>query len=221
MTLLFDHGVLHRTKNFKADYRYSQSFLGTQYLDEVFLIDISRDGPSSESHRAMSDYAEKCFVPVTMGGWIRSIDDIKRFLDMGTDNIVLKRGATQILIDSIVRKYGSQICAVGIDVDETSITADKAAEMARQYDEWGAGEIFLQSVPRDGSLGGYDLGALRKVLDATTVPVVIGGGCGGWAHMRQAFDAGAAGATTTVIHHMTDAAMRGFKSSLAEYVRPL
>jgi cyclase len=219
MTLLFDHGVLHRTKNFKADYRYSQSFLGTKYLDEVFLIDISRDGPSPESHQAMASFAEKCFVPATMGGWVRSIDDIKRFLDMGTDNIVLKRAADQPLIDSIAEKFGRQICTVGIDVGTP--TSEDAAWCATQYEAWGAGQIFLQSIPRDGSLGGYDLDALEKVCDAVRLPVVIGGGCGGWAHMKQAFDAGASGATTTVIHHMTDVAMRGFKSSLAEYVRPL
>ena len=86
--------------------------------------------------------------------------------------------------------------------------------MARWLRTRGAGQILLNSVERDGSLLGYDLDVLRSVAAAVACPVIVAGGCGSARHMCEAFQAGASGAATSVIHHLTDTSMRGFKQWL-------
>lgn len=233
MTLLFNDGVLFRTKKFVPDYRYTQTHLGTDFVDEVFLIDITRSGPSQASHTAMAAYAEKCFVPITMGGHIRSLDDVANFMAIGADKVVVERAYLNkhTLLTKIAEKFGAQAVVAGIKTDdagmmntismETGPRATPASLVAPWLADNGAGEIFLQSYERDGSLSGYDLDTLERVVAAVRIPVVVGTSCGSPPHMKQAFDAGASGAATANIFHMTDASMRGFKASLAEYVRPI
>jgi cyclase len=233
IALLFNDGVLFRTKKFQPDYRYTTSFVGSDLVDEIIMVDITGSGPSEESHKTMARIAEQSFVPVTMGGHIKSLDDVKRFMDMGADKVVVGLFAQLYLpfITEVAEKYGSQAITAGIDVRSGVVdhsyhcpgwaNGPEPAFAAMQAEAAGAGEIFLQSVERDGSLSGYDIPTLKAVVAAVKIPVVIGTGCGGWKHMAEAFDAGASGASTSVIHHFTNTAMRGFKSSLAEYVRPL
>jgi cyclase len=217
--LLINDGVLFRSKKFVLDYRYTINHVGTDAADEVFMIDVTRSGPSEESRKTMQTFADKCYCPMTMGGHIEALDDIKRFLDMGTDNIVLRRSATPAFVEAIRDKFGSQICTVGIDVGQL-MTADGAAKMAIDYEKWGAGQIFLQSVERDGSLSGYDLDAIRKVSSSVKIPVAVGTSCGSAQHMREAFEAGATLAATANIHHYTPAAILGFRKQLSEYKHP-
>ena len=80
----------------------------------------------------------------------------------------------------------------------------------------GAGQIFLQSIDRDGSLQGYDLETLKEVSGAVNIPVVIGGGCGGWWDMKEAFDAGADGCVTSNIYHFPESTMSSWKLKLQE-----
>jgi cyclase len=205
-------------------------------VDEIIMVDITRSGPSEESHKTMARIAEQSFVPVTMGGHIKSLDDVKQFMDMGADKVVVGRGQNEagFLVSDIAEKYGSQAVTAAVDVvgpellrrghgePDWEVDAAFAAQAAEQE---GAGEIFLQSVERDGSLSGYDIPTLKRVLAAVKIPVVVGTSCGNAQHMKEAFTCnwpdGAGGCATANIFHFTNASMRGFKSSLAEYVRPL
>lgn len=227
IALLFNDGVLFRTKKFQPDYRYTTAFLGVDAVDEVFLIDITRSGPSKASHEAMKAYADRCFSPVTMGGHIKSLDDVKRFFDMGADKVVLRTGFYESpwLAGDIAKKFGAQAVVIGLDDEGGEVYTGgedyvDIIEAARWVENEGAGEIFLQSVDRDGSLSGYDLETLRSVVSSVKIPVVVGTSCGNYSHMKAAFDAGASGCATANIHHFTENAIRGFKRQLAEYVRP-
>lgn len=229
IALLFNDGVLFRTKKFVPDYRYCQSFLGVSAVDEVFLIDITRAGPSEASRKAMAAYAEGCFSPCTMGGHIRGVDDVKRFMDLGADKVVLG----EIVLDQprflgvLREKYGSQVATVALDLIDGKAGSARTGKTsplspvgyAVAAEKAGAGEIFLQDRDLDGSLGGYNVAVCREIADAVRLPVVVGTSCGNAAHMRAAFDAHACGAATANIHHFTDAAIRGFKAQLGGYVR--
>lgn len=222
--LLINDGVLFRTKKFVPDYRYTANFVGADAVDEVFLIDITRSGPSEASHKTMAAYAERCFSPVTMGGHIKSLDDVKKFMAIGADKVVVGDYFFEepAFINRIAQKYGSQAVTVGFDMAGGSVCIDRATGTymgnkimwSRRAEAEGAGEIFLQSVERDGSLSGYDLDTLKSVVAAVNIPVVVGTSCGSALHMREAFEAGAAGCATANIHHLTDAAIRGFKQQL-------
>lgn len=227
ISLCFDDGVLMRTKRFVADYRYTQAHLAVDAVDEVILVDITRAGPSAASRAAMAGYAERCFAPVTMGGWVRSVDDIRRLFDIGADKIAVGRAAHEnpALLTEISEKYGSQAAVAAVDVDNGRVRGllNEVAprRWASECEKYGAGEIFFQSVDRDGSLSGYDLAVLREIVSAVTIPVIVGGGCGGFSHMIDGFRAGASGCVTSNIFHFTETSLCGFKTAIAAAGIPL
>lgn len=225
--LLFNDGVLFRTKKFQPDYRYTTAFVGVDAVDEVFLIDITRSGPSQASWDAMKGYADRCYAPVTMGGHIKTLDDVKRFFDLGADKVVCERAWRSVntpkLISDVAVKWGAQAFVAG--VTDYGLNGDVLDEVrphhwAKHAEEHGAGEIFLQSKALDGSLSGYDIQTVKEVAGNVKIPVVVGTSCGNVGHMRAAFEAGASGCATANIHHFTENAIRGFKAQLREYVRP-
>lgn len=226
--LMFDDGVLVRTKRFVPDYPYTQSFLATEAIDEAVAIDVTRSTPSAKSWKAMGAFADRCFAPITMGGQIRSTGDVSRFFDLGADKVVIGSAALEDpdLVMQTAYRWGCQAAVVAVDVLNGEVVHGRTklaavtgkrtdpANYAASCEAVGAGEILFQSVDRDGSLGGFDLDTLERIVDRVGIPVTIGGGCGGWRHMQEAFEAGASGAVTTCIHHFPEAALRGFKERL-------
>jgi cyclase len=232
ITLQLNDGVLFRTKQFRPDYRYTQSFLGSENADEVTIIDITRYEtipPLAERKsfvEAAMGYARFCFTPLCVGGGIRTMDDVAfAFAEIGADKVLVNTAAWEnpALVSQLAEKYGAQAVVVGVDADKDWCARThqgrgrhktSAPYIASTMARFGAGEIFLTSIERDGSLRGYDLDLLRKVVAAVDVPVVIAGGCGGPHHMAEAFEAGADGAATSNIFHLTDTSLRSFKDQL-------
>jgi cyclase len=107
-------------------------------------------------------------------------------MDLGADKVVVGRHGASELVAELALKLGSQSVVAGVDA--RGFEGLDLAGVAVQAEAWGAGEIFVQSVERDGGLDGYDLDLLRPVTEAVRVPVVIGGGCSGWRDMAAAFD---------------------------------
>ena len=229
--LMFDEGVLTRTKHFRSDYRYTQQFLAVEAIDEAVLVDISRGGPSRASERAIGDFAGRTFAPVTIGGHVASVRQVGELLRLGADKVVIGRAALEnpSLITEISLKYGSQACVVACDVLDGEVvhgatgrkTGKTPVEWAMEAERCGAGELYLQSVGRDGSLNGFDLPTLLECAAAIAIPVIIGTGCGSWRHIEEAFAAGANGAVTTCVHHWTETALMGFKDKLAAAGLPI
>lgn len=228
--LMFDDGVLTRTKNFKADYRYTQQFLAVDAIDEAICIDITRAGGSEASRDAMRAFADRCYAPVSLGGNVETAADVRRLFQIGADKVVVGKAALKRpeFITELAVKYGSQAVVVACDVERGKVRGlpDGHAEVSpedwcREAEARGAGEIYLQSVERDGSLSGYDLPVLRRCVEAVGVPVTVGCGCGSWSHMQAAFEAGASGAVTTNVFHWTETTLRGFKDRLAAAGLPI
>lgn len=205
---LYD-GVLTRTKQFQPDYRYTLSHVGLD-CDELMILDITPEGEGDRANfwTAARPIVDSAFVPVAIGGKIRTLDDVRRAMDFGADKVVIRYARS--LIPLAAAKLGSQSVVGSLDDDSNKWTALCAERMV--FD--GAGEILIQSVPRDGSLEGYDIPLLKRVVSRVNVPVVIGGGCGSWFHMKQAFEAGASGAATNNIMHFNPTAMTACKQYL-------
>ena len=230
ISLLLNDGELYRTKQFVPDYQYTQNFVTVDSIDELFIIDITRGGRSEKFTRYVKAIVDKCFVPITVGGHFRTIEDIQWALgEFGADCILMGSAAADAgLISEIAHKFGSQLLTVACDYrieQGRSQTYTRQGQMpqfytapdwARMVEEHGAGQIFLQSIDRDGSLQGYDLETLREVSDAVNIPVVVGGGCGGWWYMQEAFEAGADGCATSNIHHVTESTISSWKQKLQE-----
>ncbi len=179
--------------------------------DEIVYLDITA---SHEGRDLILDVArrtaESVFIPLTVGGGVRSADDVRRLLRAGADKAAVNTAALDRpeVVREVADEFGSQAIVVAIDArrsEESSrwevfahggrtATGRDAVEWARAVAELGAGEILLTSMDKDGTTDGYDLELTRAVADAVTVPVIASGGAGAPEHLADAVDDNIGGA---------------------------
>jgi cyclase len=203
--------------------------------DELVFLDIT----ASHEGRAIlldvvSRTAEVCFMPLTVGGGIRSLDDIRMLLSAGADKVSINSAAVREpeLVRKAARKFGSQCIVVNIDPKrvirdgrefwEVHINGGRVATgleavgWAREVERLGAGEIVLTSMDADGTQNGYDLEMTRAVVENVLVPVVASGGAGEPEHLRAVLsEAGASAALAASIFHYQRYSIRETKDYLA------
>lgn len=201
-------------------------------VDELILLDIVATGDQADPDAvSVSDFADECFVPLTVGGGISNIGQIQRLLLAGADKVSLN--TVPYLDASIVtdaaRRYGSQCVVASIDVrqDEDgtyfcvshsgSLRQDRTPEeWARELADRGAGEILITSVERDGTMSGYDLALVERVVRAVNIPVIASGGAGSYHDMvRAVLDAGASAVAAASMFHYTEQTPLEAKHALA------
>lgn len=171
-------------------------------VDELVFLDISATLENRDpDYELIDEFADECFVPLSVGGGIRSVSQVRRLLEVGADKIVLNTAATENpdLIADIAGEFGSQCVVASMDfrrLDDGTLRV--FSHSGRRATGWdlegfariaaanGAGELLLTSIDRDGTFQGYDLDAIRRVSDAVSVPVIASGGAGSYEHMRQA-----------------------------------
>ncbi len=229
--LTLNDGVLFRTRNFVPDYRYTLNFVDAWSVDEIVLLDITRPGEGKRGNflSVVSEFAEKCYVPLTAGGGIRTLEDVRILLSAGADKVSVN---TQICSDpgfvtKIAESYGAQCVVASIDARKTAggyeayvengarATGLSPVEIAGIAERHGAGEILLTSIDHDGSLEGYDCQLCREVADKTTIPILVCGGAGNWGHFLDGFNSGHASAVcTTNIYHFTESSIKSAKKYL-------
>ena len=204
--------------------------------DELVFLDITA---SHEEREILLDVvrrtAEVCFMPVTVGGGIRTLDDIRTLTLAGCDKVSINSTAVRDpnLIREAALRFGSQCIVVNIDPKRVQKdgkefwevfinggrvpTGLQAVEWARRVEELGAGEIVLTSMDADGTKNGYDLEITRAVADAVKIPVVASGGAGGPSHLFDAVTAGGASAALAAsIFHYGQYTIQETKRYLAE-----
>jgi len=179
-------------------------------VDELILLDIvaSKEGRLARTE-IVSEIAEESFMPFTVGGGVRTIDDVRELLKAGADRVVINTAAVENpgLITQAAQRFGSQCVAVSIDAAKNSAgiyevfthggskpTGLDPAEWALEMEKRGAGEILLTSIDRDGTMEGYDLELTRRVSDVLTIPLIACGGAGSVSHLAEAVDQGHASA---------------------------
>lgn len=189
-------------------------------VDELVFLDISATpagrGPD---FAAVDELADECFMPMTVGGGVRSLEDVRGLLRVGADKIALNTAAVEnpALIGEIAGRYGAQCVVVSMDVRRqvdgayrvyarcgAEATALDPVSWARQVERLGAGEILLTSIERDGTMQGYDLDLIRTVCAAVSIPVIASGGAGHYGHMADALRAGAAAIAAASMFHFTE-----------------
>jgi cyclase len=182
-----------------------------QGADELVFLDItaSSDGRGI-MHDVVARTAEQCFMPLTVGGGLRTLDDIEAMLKAGADKVSLNTSAIKdpTLIRAASERFGAQCIVVAIDAKAEpngthwrvythggrNPTELDAVAWSRQAVDLGAGEILLTSMDRDGTKAGYDVALTRAVSDAVTVPVIASGGAGELSHFAEALAQGNASA---------------------------
>jgi cyclase len=200
-------------------------------VDELVLLDISASRDERRPDFELVDQlADECFAPLTVGGGITGIEDVRDLLMAGADKVALCSAAvsTPDLVRDIADRFGSQCVVVSIDVRATGAgnyepythagsrpTGRDAVDLAREVEASGAGEILLTSIDRDGTMQGYDLELTRSVCEAVEIPVIASGGCGTAAHMVDALRSGAAAVAAASAFHFTELTPLEAKEHLA------
>ena len=188
-------------------------------VDELVFLDVTATLQGREpDYPLIDELADDCFMPLTVGGGVRTIAHVRRLLEVGADKVAIGTAAVESpgLVESAAEMFGSQCVVAVVDTrpgDDGSPSAYVRAgstatgldpvDLARRFESAGAGEILLQAVERDGMMVGYDTDTIRAVADAVSIPVIASGGCGSYDHMVDALQAGASALAAGAIYHFT------------------
>jgi len=201
-------------------------------IDELVILDVTA---TLEARRALADtvrsVARELFIPLTVGGGIRTEDDAAAAVDAGADKVSINSAALQhpSLITTLAGRYGSQAVIVAVDAKRearhfavyarsgTSAAARDAVSWAREAADRGAGEILLTSIDRDGTKSGFDCELTAAVSDAVPIPVIASGGAGTFEHFADVLTRGHADAALAAsIFHFQEHGVSDLKHFLSE-----
>lgn len=180
-------------------------------VDEIALLDIRATAQGREPDiELITQLAEECWVPLAYGGGITTVAQIRKLLQSGVEKVIINSAATKTpeLLRAAASEFGSQAVVGGVDVSKRLFgryeavsesgkrpTGNTPEKQAQVFAEFGAGEIFLNDVGRDGSMLGYDLDLVQRVAKAVQIPVVACGGAGDRQHLKEViYDGGASAA---------------------------
>jgi cyclase len=186
--------------------------------DEICFLDITASNENRDTiYDVVEKTSKKCFVPLTVGGGVRSVDDINKLLNSGADKVSINTAAVQnseVVVESS-RKFGSQCIVVAIDAKKNSDnweiythggrnnTGINAVEFAKKMESSGAGELLVTSMDRDGTQVGYDLELMSKISSKVNIPVIASGGVGNLDHLVDGIKLGNASAVlaASIFHY--------------------
>ena len=190
-----------------------------QGADEIVFLDVTATSDArSTTYDVVTETAEHVFIPLTVGGGVREVEDVARLLQCGADKIGVNSGAIARpgLIDEIANRFGAQVVVASLDVKRSDsqpsgfvVTTHggkqeanlDAISWAREVNQRGAGEILLNSMDADGTLSGFDLPMIRAVREVTDIPLIASGGAGELEHFPPAVQAGADAVLAASVFH--------------------
>jgi cyclase len=211
-------------------------------IDEVVILDVTATIESRQARaKTIHAVAQEIFLPLTVGGGIRTEDDAAAAIEAGADKVSLNTAALSNpgLITTLANRYGSQAVIIAIDAKSVRLkpaatrfevfarsgqaSADRdAVEWAREATDRGAGEILLTSIDRDGTKSGFDCELTAAVSDAVNIPVIASGGAGTFEHFAEVFGSGHADAALAAsIFHFNEKSVRELKEFLANKQIPV
>ena len=186
--------------------------------DEICFLDITASNENRETiYDVVEKTSKKCFVPLTVGGGVRSVEDISKLLNCGADKVSINTAAVndkQVVINSS-KKFGSQCIVVAIDAKKNgdvweiythggrNKTGVDAIKFAKEMEKSGAGELLVTSMDRDGTQVGYDIDLMSRISSAVNIPVIASGGVGTLDHLVDGIKLGNASAVlaASIFHY--------------------
>ena len=186
--------------------------------DEICFLDITASNENRDTiYNVVEKTSKKCFVPLTVGGGVRNVEDISKLLNCGADKVSINTAAVndkQVVVDSS-KKFGSQCIVVAIDAKKNgdiweiythggrNKTDIDAIKFAKEMEKSGAGELLVTSMDRDGTQVGYDIDLMSKISSAVNIPVIASGGVGTLDHLVDGIKLGNASAVlaASIFHY--------------------
>ena len=206
-------------------------------IDEIVILDVTATLESRQARaHTIAAVAREIFLPLCVGGGIRTEEDAAAAIEAGADKVSLNTAALSKpdLITTLAKRYGSQAVIIAIDAkrqdDQFAVfarsgqagTARDAVEWAREATDRGAGEILLTSIDRDGTKSGFDCAMTAAVSDAVNIPVIASGGAGTFEHFADVFGAGHADAALAAsIFHFNEKSVGELKHFLTQQQIPV
>jgi cyclase len=195
-------------------------------------VDITATGESREpDYESVAEFSAECFVPLTVGGGISTLEHITKLLHAGADKVSINSAAYEnpTLLTDAANRFGAQCVVASLDARRrpdgrhecfrnsgTRATGKAPADWAREVEARGAGEILLTSIDRDGTMQGYDLELIQQVTTVVRIPVIASGGAGNYEHLAEAVQTGRASAVAAAsIFHFTQQTPLEAKQHLA------
>ncbi len=188
--------------------------------DEICFLDITASNENRDTiYEVVKETSKKCFVPLTVGGGVRNVEDINKLLNCGADKVSINTAAVQdanVVVESS-KKFGSQCIVVAIDAKKNGDKWDvythggrnnsglDALEFAKKMEDSGAGELLVTSMDRDGTQIGYDIDLMKKISKKVNIPLIASGGVGNLDHMVEGIKEGNASAVlaASIFHYGT------------------
>ena len=186
--------------------------------DEICFLDITASNENRDTiYEVVKETSKKCFVPLTVGGGVRSVEDINKLLNCGADKVSINTAAVQdsnVVLESS-KKFGSQCIVVAIDAKKNGNKWDvythggrnnsglNALEFAKKMEDSGAGELLVTSMDRDGTQIGYDINLMKKISSMVNIPLIASGGVGNLDHLAEGIKEGNASAVlaASIFHY--------------------
>ena len=186
--------------------------------DEICFLDITASNENRDTiYEVVKRTSKKCFVPLTVGGGVRSIEDINKLLNCGADKVSINTAAVQNskVVSESSKKFGSQCIVIAIDAKKkgknweifthggSNSTGIDAIEYSKKMEECGAGELLVTSMDRDGTQVGYDIELMSKISSKVNIPVIASGGVGNLDHLVDGIKLGKASAVlaASIFHY--------------------
>ncbi len=184
-------------------------------IDELILIDIEATNKGVKPNfRQLRRFCDNLYCPVTYGGGIHSLDDIKEALNNGADKVAVRN---KPLMKQASEKFGAQCIVAVWEEDATRVTSDEIEENLDWYHLNGVGEILLVDTLLDGTMEGYSLHLIKMVSEISNIPIIACGGCGEPVHMLQALEAGASAVAAGSMFLYTEHTPRSCAEELTQW----
>tara|TARA_B100000686_G_C16495426_1_gene814295 strand:- start:44 stop:799 length:756 start_codon:yes stop_codon:yes gene_type:complete len=188
--------------------------------DEICFLDITASNENRDTiFEVVKETSKKCFVPLTVGGGVRSIEDINKLLNSGADKVSINTAAVQNtkVVEESSKKFGSQCIVVAIDAKKNgdsweifthggrNKTGIDAIEFAKKMEQSGAGELLVTSMDKDGTKSGYDIDLISEISSKVNIPLIASGGVGTLDHLVEGIKLGKASAVlaASIFHYGT------------------
>ena len=198
--------------------------------DEICFLDITASNENRDTiYDVVEKTSKKCFVPLTVGGGVRSVEDINKLLNCGADKVSINTAAVQnpeVVVESS-KKFGSQCIVVAIDAKKNGDiweifthggrikTGINVLEFAKKMEKNGAGELLVTSMDKDGTQSGYDIELMKKISSSVNIPVIASGGVGTLDHLVDGIKSGANAVLAASIFHYGTFSIEQAKQYLA------